>query len=716
MIEIAKRKPKIMMALAGAVIALSVFACGFAYADDSDGDADAAKENAQAQLATQKDETVYVKTDASGNQNDVKVEVLLRNDNRSETLIDASDLTGIEPGEDSGTFTQNGRELIWQADGENVEYSGKTDSPVPVQVSVSYFLDGQQVSAEGMLGASGHVKVRYDYANSAIADGRATPFLMVTGILLDDSKFSNVTVANGKLIADADRTIVVGYALPGMQASLDIDKEDLDLPSYFEFEADVKDFSLNASLTYASASMLDDFDKSDLDTSELSDSVHELSNAMGDIIDAASEFSDGLEDLNKGVESLSDALDAISTKIPEMVSAITSLQEGATDLKEGIDAATEGVGQLSEGATGIQGGIASAIYGDGVTNEGLSGAATGASDLADGAKELAGGLQALAGEEGLPALKAAADQLAAGLSKDSLDALCAALEGASAELGADSSIIEQIKGNSQAASSAIAQAQEALAAIDTSKIEDEELRAAIDAQIANAKSQVEAASGSITAIDAAAGNLSTAATMMALGAMQAAVDGLGQASGAALAISGGLETVIGNLDPLVSGSQSLADGASTLSSGLDAAVTGLQQLYKAAGTVASGIGQLNDEEAGLPAASEGAGKLGEGLGQLGEGASKLDDGVGKVADGAEELKEGASAAAEGSVELVDGLKKYNDEGISEIVGKVDGDLQGFVDRFTATADLGKEYDNFSGKAEGTPSSVKFVFEVAGITE
>ena len=100
---------------------------------------------------------------------------------------------------------------------------------------------------------------------------------------------------------------------------------------------------------------------------------------------------------------------------------------------------------------------------------------------------------------------------------------------------------------------------------------------------------------------------------------------------------------------------------------------------------------------------------------LGEGAGELSDGVDKLDEGAGKLEDGAKTAASGSDELVDGLKEYNDQGISKIVQTVENDLGGFVDRLKKTIDLGKSYNNFAGKAEGTPSSVRFVFEVAGIT-
>lgn len=65
-------------------------------------------------------------------------------------------------------------------------------------------------------------------------DGRQekiyVPFAMLTGILLDNNIFTNIEISNGKLINDGDRTAVVGFAFPGLQNNLNIDKESFEIP------------------------------------------------------------------------------------------------------------------------------------------------------------------------------------------------------------------------------------------------------------------------------------------------------------------------------------------------------------------------------------------------------------------------------------------------------------------------------------------------------
>ena len=54
---------------------------------------------------------------------------------------------------------------------------------------------------------------------------------------------------NGKVISDGDKQVVAGLVFPGLQESLALDKELLELPAYFSFSADVEDFTLDTCLT-----------------------------------------------------------------------------------------------------------------------------------------------------------------------------------------------------------------------------------------------------------------------------------------------------------------------------------------------------------------------------------------------------------------------------------------------------------------------------------
>ena len=93
------------------------------------------------------------------------------------------------------------------------------------------------------------------------------PFVMLTGMMLDNEKAVNNTVSNGKVVNDGTHTFVVGFALPGMQETLQLKSDDLDIPSTVEITADVKDFELSTTLTIATNDAFGDIDFSEVDSS-----------------------------------------------------------------------------------------------------------------------------------------------------------------------------------------------------------------------------------------------------------------------------------------------------------------------------------------------------------------------------------------------------------------------------------------------------------------
>lgn len=75
------------------------------------------------------------------------------------------------------------------------------------------------------------------------------PFLMISGMILDNDHFKNITVDNGKVIDDGDKTVVAGFALPGLSDNLALsDGTDIDIPSSVTIKADVTDFHLQRHL------------------------------------------------------------------------------------------------------------------------------------------------------------------------------------------------------------------------------------------------------------------------------------------------------------------------------------------------------------------------------------------------------------------------------------------------------------------------------------
>jgi len=286
----------------------------------------------------EKDETVYVLTDADGSVSKIIVSDWLKNALGQEQLSDMSQLTHIENVKGDETFTGgDGDTTLWDAQGNDIYYQGTIEKELPIGLTVSYTLDGKAVTAREIAGQSGKVTVRFDYENRQLEtvqiDGRQeqiyVPFAALTGLLLDNDKFRNVTVTNGTLINDGDRTVVVGAAFPGLQEDLAIDQEKLNIPDYVEFTADAEDFSLGMSFTVATNEVF-----SGTDVTRLS-SVSRLTEQLSGLTDAFAQLTDGMEQLLGGTQELAEGSQALSDGIGQLSDGLNTLTANNSALNGG---------------------------------------------------------------------------------------------------------------------------------------------------------------------------------------------------------------------------------------------------------------------------------------------------------------------------------------------------------------------------------------------
>lgn len=336
----------IAVAAAGVIAGTGVTAAAFGTANKTEDTENTSAASSQAAETTEqkkpsKDETVYVLANADGSVKKIIVSDWIKN-NGGKTVSDKTELSDIKNVKGNESYvmdTDNMRE--WNADGKDIYYQGTISKALPVDLKVSYELDGKPVSAESLAGKSGKVTIRFDYTNNQYKnvsiDGKNTkiyvPFVMLTGLLLDNDIFTNVEISNGKIINDGDRIIAVGFALPGMKENLNLSRDKVDIPDFVEITADVKNFALGNTLTVAANSIISDLDVSKLDSADdLQASLTELSSAMSKLLDGSSELYGGLSEL--------------LLKSNELVAGVDKLANGASALSDGTAALSAGLSEL----------------------------------------------------------------------------------------------------------------------------------------------------------------------------------------------------------------------------------------------------------------------------------------------------------------------------------------------------------------------------------
>ena len=307
-----------------------------------------------------KDESVYLISDANGNVNKTIVVDHLKNKDKKDTLEDASNLSDIENVKGKEKFTQSGDKLTWQAGGKDIYYQGTATAEPPVTQKVTYYLDGKEISPEDLAGKSGKVKIRFDYTNTTsyteTVNGEkqtvSVPFAAITGLVLGDG-FENIEVTNGKAEVSDSSSVVLGYALPGLKDSLGIKDKDLDgdvnIPEYMELTADVENFSMPAAMTFV-VNASDYVSTDGIDTSDLDDMINDLK-------DASTQLQDGSKTLAEGTDTLADGLSTLQSKLGTFASGVGTLQSGLKTYTDGVSTLSGGLNKLNSNVPTLSNGI-----------------------------------------------------------------------------------------------------------------------------------------------------------------------------------------------------------------------------------------------------------------------------------------------------------------------------------------------------------------------
>ena len=573
--------------------AMIVAPAGYALADDvGSSSADAASitsNQSNAPVASEKNETVNVSTYADGSVKNVKVSTTLKTDGSTD-VADVTSLGDLKADDENVSFTQEG-ELVWHSpSGKDIVYSGTTNAALPIEIKVTYRYNGSYITPQELRGKSGHVVIRYDYINNSqtTADGFQvyTPFAAMTGLMLDNDVFSNVKVTNGRLIEDGDRTIALGYAMPGLASSLDAG-DDFEVPDYFEVEADAVDFELGSSLTMVSPDLLDGFDASDFNTGEYADASSGLKSAMSELTKGSKELTDGLKELADGAKSLSDGASQLDASLASATNEVPALTNSIAQLHAGSTALADNIGGLKQGLVEMKGSLYQAQQG--------------------------------------------AEELADGFSSGGIEDLITVLGYAQQELDADKQILDAIQTTAPQVSADIASAQNTLANINTEGMTDAQ-KASID----NAKLALDSAAKNATIVNESAKGFSNVAIGPAADGLNSAKDQFSGASQAARSLADGLQQAVGGF-----GSDNepgtLINAAAALKSGADQIDSGLAMLESKSGELATGMSQI---ASGVSQISQGASQLSDATQQAADGSNSMaeglqqfnDEGVSKIAD------------------------------------------------------------------------------------
>ena len=613
-------------------------------------------------FAYTKDETVYSKMDSNGKNYKTIVSTHIKNTENADLINDLSDLLNVKNTSGDETYTQDGNKFVWNANKNDIYYQGESSKELPIECNVKYELDGKELSANEIAGKSGKVKITLQYTNkeerTVDINGKKVkmyvPFVVVAGTIIENENARNIEVSSGKVIDDGTKSVVVGMAMPGLQESLGLSDDEVEIPSKVEITMDATNFEISSIMSYVTPKVLEEDDLKVFDNlDEIYGQVNTLQTSMNQIQDGANTLKDGTTQLATGANTLKDG--------------VTTAYNGAQTISSEVTKSTQSLKNDKSEALNSK------------TLESIKKQAAESSKLTDEQKaqiKAQAQTSAVLTEEQKSQIKAQAAQKAKLTEAQSAEITALAIKGAALTEKQKAQIIEKAKDEAQ-----LTEAQKT--AIITNA------QANYPTTLTNAEKALLIATAQNTAEQTAIKTaLATAKTTAEKTAVATALQ-VAQQVAIKTAETTAVETA-----------QQIATQTAVTTALTTAQSTATTTAMQTSTTVAKQVGNQAKKTFTNQVVSQ-MNTLGNGLNQLTSGLSELNNGATTLANGTNQVNDGATTLAEG-------IKTFNEEGIKKICNYINGDVKDLTTRVQKLTDLSKDYNNFTMLDGENDGEVKFI--------
>lgn len=658
----------------------------------------------------EKNETVYVVLEPDGSVRSQTVSAHLHGAQGLSGVTDRTELSGIENTHDTTPFTQNGEEVVWDTEGTDIYYKGETTRQAPVSAQISYELDGEGISAQELLGRSGHVKLTIRLTNHETGTveigGKSypvcTPFAVMAAAVLGEG-WENVSAEHGKVTGAGNTQAAAFACLPGVGACLEevgsgrLEELESYLLDEVSLEGDVTGFAL-PDILIACAADVEELRENgfsgleELDT--LGDDMGSLREAMDELLDGAGALTEGAEALESGAAALLAGVDTLAAGARRLVDGTAQLQAGAHSLSDGAAQARDGAAALQAGAGSLAAGLSNLQNGAGALSNGYYQLKSGSESLSAGLNTLQGSSQSLL--DGVAVLTGGIGELYAAAGPDS-----ALMAGAQAFGGT-------LSGAAANGAAAAGQLPDP-GAFANADMADNPAYQQLLAAYTGAYGVAQSMAGGL-------GELNSAYAQVQGGLQQAGagVQALQEGANGAQGLSQGIAAYTQGVANAAAGAKQLDGGLYQMGQNLPALTGGVGQLVEGSNQLSAGAGSLSQGNAAL---AEGAAKLAQGTDDLAAGVASLISGIEVLAQGAGELHGGSEELLEGTKALQDGLGQFDEQGISKLTSSVDTEkLPVLREMAAAMRKRLEDYGSFSGAPEEAQVTTRFVMKTAGQVE
>lgn len=659
-----------------------------------------------AEKSSPKEEVVYVNLNDNGSVKDVEV-VNIFNTDKAGTVTDYGDYSSVRNMNTTDKISYSNGKTTIDASKGRIYYEGKQkDTTIPWDISIGYFLDGKEYSADEITGKSGKLKIKIKISDNKDSDDNFYDgFALQTSVTLDTDKCSNIT-ASGTTEANVGSDKQFTYTtMPSKGADIEItaDVKDFEMagisinavPLSLEIDVDDKELTDKVSEMTDAITKIDDGAKSVNDgAGELKDSVKgELKDGSVQLLEGAEDLKKGASELKGGTVQLKDGTVSLKVGAESLDSGISSLDTGIKTVENGLKQLNEKSGTLTGGSAQIKNSlitIQSALGGVSLSTDKLAELSSASSQIKSGISQITSGIEQLEQNTSFQAYEAVMAQN--GLDVESLrQSNAATAENITLTITSLQSQVETLK----------------QAGFDTTELETQlaglsqvaQLLYANNLCIGGTETYLNQINSSIDELLAGAKNLEEKYEEFD-SAINELVDTVGNLSYNVAVLADAINLLVESYGQFDSGLNEYTDGVATIVSGFNKISSGCITLTNGSKELYSGAKLLDDSTSLVV---DGATSLYSGTDSLNTGAKSLDEGVEKLVDGAEELQSGTGKLKDGTKELSDKTDGLD----TEISDKIDE----MIDSMTGS-DV--ELKSFASEKNTSVNSVQFVIKTEDI--
>ena len=283
--------------------------------------------------SAEKQEVVYASLNNAGGMNSVYVVNVLKaaagqtvqDFGTYDQVVNLTDTSTINQLSDSVILTMPESET---ASDTEFSYQGSVpNAQIPWNISITYLLDGQEISAEDLAGKTGSLKLRIETAQNQSVDPRYYEnYLMQITCTLPMENATNVKTDQGSIALSGSDVTVSFMVMPDADGSVSL-------------SADVTNFEMSG-ISFAAIPFSMALDFPDTDS---------LVSQFDALIDGTEQLHSGAQDLAAGVSSVDAATKQAATGAADLATGATQMTQGLQQYQQGLrDSAAAAQGSVSE--------------------------------------------------------------------------------------------------------------------------------------------------------------------------------------------------------------------------------------------------------------------------------------------------------------------------------------------------------------------------------